>query len=1608
MEYNGATPPMPHLRLPDDYIYNPLFFVPHSKSTPERGIGEDNVRASPHPRSHAVLPCTTYLHRPLRFAPPLSPARPVHSHRPRSGSRKTGPPHRSPHSFPAAASAPGQRDSSSVEVANASLLELTPMLAQGVRVQQRHLAVDHTAGHSVTAPSQDVTVDTTTVNFHTSIQRRTRATRLRIDYVHHCIEERDKAAQNIFFRPKGQSLPTSALNSPRGQHRTASVSAPCSTPLTPTSQHGSSAASLQTPRSTKAAHLRQQAATQRIEEAEKWKLEKGAEEGLAQAAIESASRQPLVSLKAGAPMSSSSKALSVERNGSALGEAAATSSNGAYPSHHTPRSRTSHTGSSADTIVSARERVKTAKRSSSTHSAPREEWRAAVLTYFDDREKALDQQQNVAEATYGASEEVVLDARVSLASAKDLPCKPSDEALTVLRGESTSVKPNESIAVRLPPTACSDNKRMPPHHHCSGRSHTAQCDAGSPSPVALRDVRGTGTAPAVQITEAKMTPREDVRLAQRAASPKSSYQWEGDATSSSSMPSIVFTLLSTPREDIAGEELLRVRQDRPQVPAQGSGALESCDSALLLRGPRRGSEEHSPSTLGFRAPTAAAPSSGERGAGLPPVALSALSCLPSPMHAGASVLSDEARMPAAAASDPNEGKTEICCAGRETKRTLHLSGANKSPALRRPLEQAPQGTLEESSVHSNAGMLRRPAAFPPSVHAYPTQAHAPQTSSEESLDDVSPNLKLLSQDPHHTGSCVASTSGEVAAQPLIRRETTDQSMLIAAAPLQQQVRDDVAEGGVEKALTVVEEEQPESSALSTQSSFVSIDSYHAEELVPTSAVARKPADEPLHAAAVQAELLRHYRTVKSSSAVVESRLDSRVGQTTSLQSHAQVSSHREEIIRAVEDKLVLCGHDGVVPSSSLLLWNASVDIDAELRRIAPAAVSSESEASWSVATDVSQMIARGGVGALPAWRLPVPPTNCTQVAAAWETRQRAAVAADLTNFSPTVEQPSRLLSDPVSESQTQQLVAAVVRSMPPYPAQMKGPVGREALDSLRLPNLQESGPCSPAPPSAAARAIAAVAASVENGATGAVRREVVAEKAAALADERATDDAASGAVSSDPVSALASGQKANAGGLPVSRSAHRYDAHQRTVAAVSREKLSSLEDTDQPAAITNEVAVSSPVNDLPRPPTTRLPPRRFAVGSKDRPAEKTTEDLALRVESVCPPNRAESTHRMEETGDFAAEGSADRRALVRTSLPTSPGDTRAEAMVAKAVGGQNAAVLCDAGEAALLPRSESIESVISSVRRGEQKEVCAIPLNAAAAAARREDATASRSRSSSAGVGGAEGAKHSGTVPFGTSASLLTQLCTPERSFAVTSALPTENGSFSLRGMEAGQSPLERSAYGRHAVSLSNGRGEEELGEGVPHSHAPTPLLCRLQQRSRVTPPYDGVRQSTDIVAEEGTSDAPVTQPFSRSDASTRCLSAPATELQAAQNALEQARETAEETPAVPFDSSAIGAPLAGERCSVEEGRGTATANNIALEKSTVTSADVTLALAAVPDLYSHGSPARALSSPTSNGSPLFARSASSSLYHSGSLAAEPTTTSRSIVKSLERFDVLQ
>ncbi|SYZ68487.1 hypothetical_protein [Leishmania braziliensis MHOM/BR/75/M2904] len=454
------------------------------------------------------------------------------------------------------------------------------MLAQGVRVQQRHLAVDHTAGHSVTAPSQDVTVDTTTVNFHTSIQRRTRATRLRIDYVHHCIEERDKAAQNIFFRPKGQSLPTSALNSPRGQHRTASVSAPCSTPLTPTSQHGSSAASLQTPRSTKAAHLRQQAATQRIEEAEKWKLEKGAEEGLAQAAIESASRQPLVSLKAGAPMSSSSKALSVERNGSALGEAAATSSNGAYPSHHTPRSRTSHTGSSADTIVSARERVKTAKRSSSTHSAPREEWRAAVLTYFDDREKALDQQQNVAEATYGASEEVVLDARVSLASAKDLPCKPSDEALTVLRGESTSVKPNESIAVRLPPTACSDNKRMPPHHHCSGRSHTAQCDAGSPSPVALRDVRGTGTAPAVQITEAKMTPREDVRLAQRAASPKSSYQWEGDATSSSSMPSIVFTLLSTPREDIAGEELLRVRQDRPQVPAQGSGALESCDAQV--------------------------------------------------------------------------------------------------------------------------------------------------------------------------------------------------------------------------------------------------------------------------------------------------------------------------------------------------------------------------------------------------------------------------------------------------------------------------------------------------------------------------------------------------------------------------------------------------------------------------------------------------------------------------------------------------------------------------------------------------------------------------------------------------------------------------------------------------------------------------------------------------------------------------------------------------------------------------------------------------------------------------------------------------------------------
>ncbi|CAG9579488.1 hypothetical protein LMJF_31_3030 [Leishmania major strain Friedlin] len=1639
MEYNGAKPPMPQLRLPADYVYNPLYFVRDSNAVFKGGMGEDDAVEPLHGLSHAVLPATTYLHRPLHFSLSSSNATPVRSHDNRSRSRESRPTRRSGDSSPAAASAPRQRRSSSMAAAHAARRRRGHALTQEVAAWQRRSGTACMEESSVAAPSQEVTVDATRADLSTSILRPTRATQLREDYLLQYIEERDEAAQNIFFRPRGWRLSGAALNSPYGQHCTSSASPLRNDVLTPTRPENSSAAYSPTPRFTKAAQLRQQSAVQLMEKLERCGLEKAAEEALTHVVAEASSRRALMRLRTGAHSNSSSRFVAVQRSGGARDAGAAMRFNGMHPSHHGPRCHhTSRTGSPGGAINGAGDRIRVATRSASTHSASREEWRSAASTSFDGRENTLNKQQHVAEGTHAPCRGLVPDAPAPLPSSKYRPCEARKEALKVPRRELSAAKPTDAMGLLPKPASRNGGERVPSRHHRRRRClYAAQRDADSLSPVAIRDVRGPAhptpstaalasppaavhrecgqrgihTPLAVRDTETTMASREDAPLAQRATSSKSSHRRDSDDASSSSVSSIMFTVLSAPQDDTTGAHPPEARHDWQQVAAQGSRMRENGDdaddSSLEFQSTGRSDCEHSASLLACLAPVAAVPPSAVRGAELSSFTSPDFSRVPSPTQASASVTGDEARMSAATAAVLHEQETTTSCAESEVERTPHAVGADASPAPRRPLEQTLQGTREEPSAGSSARCLGRQGACPPPVDAYLAPAHAPQTPSTERSGDVS--LRSLSQDSYHAGSSISSRSGDFEVQLRIQSESTDRSAQAAATTLPQRARSQVGEGDLEKAPSDAAEVRHEGSASSTQSSFASIASYHTEVHVHVPAVVSDAADEPLEAATLQKELLAFYRIAKPSSAAVESRLHRRAEHDWSLKSNVHASSREDDASRAGDDKQVLRGHDGAAPPSPSWLLNASEGISSALYGFVPSTASGESDVSRSVTTDAYTVVAGGGGRVLPAWGFPVPPTNCTHVVAAKEARQRAVVEAGLSKLCTASEQPRSLLTGHIADSRMQQFTAADVDSMSRYQPRMEGPVVQEALDSPRQPSMQESGRRTSAPPSAAGAPSAAVAASAENGTRNDAGPEVVVDKAMALAHGKTTDDAPSAAVPLAAVAVLGADAKGDVDSPSVQREGvHPRDATRSlatvTVAAAREKSSLSVMGAEQPAAITNALAESLPVKDAPFSRAVLSCSSCVAIGREDRPAEKAMGSLALSVDSVSPQSRAESIRSVQETDASTSDGTAGSQTTVLASLHHSLADVHAGAAVAKAEGRQNDVVLRDRAEAAAVPCIAKIRSATSSVRKSAQPEkVSDIPPSAAAV--QPEDATLHRSRSSSAEVDDANRAERMAVAGMSTPLSLSTWPRTVELALATASTLATEHGSFSLYFTEAEQSPRERSVYARQAASFSNGGGEE-LGEGVPHSHAPTPLHCRLpQQRRLATPPYEGVQLPGASAAEERKSDAPLAQVFSRSDTSTRCLCAASTEFQADVHVREHTSDRAERIPAVPFGAPVNGVSSVREQSRREGGRQAAAQDSVALDSSAPPSEDVTLELAAVSVPYSHDSPARPLSTSTSSSTHFLARNPFSSPSQSGSSPTTPTATSHFMPSSLGGLD---
>ncbi|KAG5471858.1 hypothetical protein LSCM4_03417 [Leishmania orientalis] len=1482
---------MPQLRLPADYLYNPLYFVPKPNITREHRIGEGDAVASEHRISPAVLPSSTYLHRPLHFEPSSLNATPVRSHHSWSGSGENRLMRRSRDASPAAASAQGSRGLLPAADAN--------KLLRG-------------CGH---VSPQEITVDATSADLDTSVPRSTRATQLRTEYVHHHIEERDEAAQNIFFLPKGRRLSAATLSSPRGHRGSPLTSASCSSILTSARQHRTGAASSQTPPYTKSARLRQRAAVQRREELERWELEKAAQVEWEQAATESASCNVLMPLKTANRGKSSSTAVATERSGGARDEAATTSPKGADLLHCTPRWQTSRTGSSADAMDDASQRVRTTPKKVSKRSTQRKDWRAAVSAYFDEREKAVEIQQHVAEATHPPSGDGALNLPAPLPSSKRCAQKQNGTAVKALCGEPTEAKLSDGMVVASTPAAWDKSERLPSRHHRRCCSHTAQRDAGNVSSVASREVcdsghhalamaaaasvpreRGTRIAPAAQMTEAKTNPNENVPPAQWAAPPKSSPLQDVDTTSSSSLSTIIFTVSSVPREDTAGVHYPEMRHSWQQVPAQLSRLHDGSDDAdgntSQLRSTGRGNREHSPSRLTLCVPAVAASCSGVCVTVSSLVASPIVSCLPSPRNVSASVVLDESRIAGAASAAPAKELVEISSFRRQPERLPPTAGVKESVALEQVPESELQDTLEAPSGLSAGALGRRATALPP-VDAHAAPAHAPQPIPAEHACDVSVAVESPSQGSRGTGSSASRMSGEVGAQPPSGIEMTDWSAQVATTPLPQPEGRGAAEGGSERAPPAAEEEQLESSALSTRSSFLSVASYHAEEVAHASAEGRDAEDQPPHAAVLQAELLRHYRTTKPSSAAVESRPESCDDLNSSLRSHVRASSHGGGAIRVVDDRPAPLRQDWDARSSSLLPWNASTDNASALCGFVPAAAGVESDRGRSVAIDVSQMVTGDGLDMPHGWGLPLPPTNYTHVVAAWEARRRAAAAAGLANLSTTSEQPRQLLSKHISGSRARRREPAAADAMPPCQLPMEGPAGREAVDSLHLPNLQESGRCASAAPSAAMALSVAVAASAENGTRVGARPEVYVEKAAALSDAKSTDGAAGAAMLSDTVAAPRSGQKHSGQSPPVpAKDTHRSHADpspaSATVAAESQKPLLSLDDAKQLTAATSAAVKLSATSDGPCLRGSCPPAQRFAASREESPTEKAMGALAVSGDSVSPPNLAESIHLAQDTSHSSASGTADPRTLVGVSLPHPFSHTLAEGGAAIEESLQDAVVLRGSAEAAPALRFAKIREVESPVQKCAQlKEMCITCVSETVA--QRPDVARGGSHPSSAGVGALDRYENLATVRLSASLPFATRLHTPDPAFVTASALLIEHGSFSLPTIETENSPLERSAHARHAASLSSGGGEG-LGEGEPHSHAPTPLQYRLLQRKmRTTPPREEGEQEATAAQEEHECDAPLTQAFFRTDASTRCLPASAAESVAAGHADERA-----------------------------------------------------------------------------------------------------------------------
>lgn len=1455
-------PPMPTLRLPEDYVYNPLYFMADSPTTAHKSA-RDTAAAVTTPlthadsdASHATLPSSTYLHRPLHFAsvsPHTTPLR-----RRGNADRLAQSPTRPPE-----------------PVGDTSLLRRAHALAQEVAAWQTFQAT--LEDERVTTPAAPGSGSGTDVGSSRS-HRPTRTAQLRARHNADVVEERDEAARNIFHRPKRRTSSATSLTSPRVAPPTVTDvagvfpgSAPPSFGATPLRHRGSVSAA--TIRSTKAVELRHRHSLVLLEEmaeAERQRREEEgeSEEGEKMAQTSRRSSKHIFTIR-------EVQTDNEERHRRTLLRAG--------------RRESVHRGAAA---------TPTQRQGSLASVGSREEMKASVFKYLDEQERQSEGHINGSVAAVSGPTNGEYDAPAALPAPKQHrkhkaevaapppqwdsspphqpPLQRAADAMAPLSPEPRPPPPScvltRATAVAAvahsrvsSATSAATTARPPPppsqqqqqHLHPVSASNGAAQSRKAALPLRAKKAQPEVTAaPPARQASAGEKDEEDagaqavpspVKAAAAASalplhilptlSPQHQHSRPSSCSStrsSSSYASIEFvaTTISRAQSSVApsvgggaGEGMAdvnggekenplhegratRLSPPQPQPPQQPQATQkaplsldrEDAEIAVATTGVRPPHTAATPERTPVKAAVVASP------APVPPPTLSTLRRGPSVAQAVRSSSCEPTSQFAAAAAVQEEEKTLLS----ESFVSLH-------------------------SLHSHdeADELLRTAENP--LH------HLPAAPVAVLLPDVSP----------------AAADGAATQAELLRYYRSANASSVGVGPQQAVAK---KKKGLNEAAAGDDKEHGRAAA-SKQRALPQVTAV--EEMAGTTAKVWPDCAGDEESATLL--LTRYNSCVRTATTSARS--------TTPTSSTSPQSTVRSSVSTAStsseRDDAVCDGSDGDEPQQDFHAWLTSVDCEEEEEPGGHPASSSaillDGAADFSclrhpvvpfivsIGHDTPRSTPfydPGSSSGLYAWGLPVPPTNHTHAAAAWEARQRTASA----------DQSSKPHEQSAALQVSRRRSAVVTPPLPPYEPRMEGPVWKAALDTVRLPNLQESNSPQTAPVPALT--------------PPPTREEEPKEESARSPTRSVTLRPALHDALRDATESALHACAASVSSIP-SSSAHVSVEHSMAnVAKPTRtSRLPPRTRTEAPAGAAPPQKISTAFF-----PSTEGRP--YAVGATGRGGGGVSQ------QQRCDEESGAAVRQPRCVAPIAADA-------VGTTLSRPPQPPAAEASpVPTPSRGEEKAetAVC----ASSLPSfSDEATPPLSKYAQWKAKQEAQRGAAAAAQPRRREENGPSRAVQNTEEEEEKSPLQRS-PVQSEYVAALLANMyttttipaaaptaVTSDAPSVLGSTLPTLLGSPSIGGTEAERTPLERSVVGLHSGGDSeDGMGGEGEGAKAPLSHAPTPLPLRSPladeaEQAPLTTPVTSLSLPTAVAAaaEKEASSEPSSRAFSRSDASTRSFS---------------------------------------------------------------------------------------------------------------------------------------